>query len=209
MNKEEFEKMKVGDKVKLVVMNIKDYPSYMKDWINNVVTVKSRLLNNYVILTKKGTSCEIAAPYQILKRVEDDRPTIVEHLIRDNKVIIKLSNGKVGVAACAPEDEFDICEGLKLAIDRAYGKVPGFKKQSKVREVERVAKVGEYIKIVRPMQTEGRYKKNDVLKVIRLCTHDGDVRTECDGLGNVGYVGYNYINRAEYVVLENYKPKKK
>ena len=48
-------------------------------------------------------------------------PTITEHLIRDNKVIIKLSNGKVGIAKCSPEDEFDIYKGTTLALARAYG----------------------------------------------------------------------------------------
>lgn len=48
-------------------------------------------------------------------------PTITEYLIRDNKVIIKLSNGKVGIAKCSPEDEFDICKGTWLALARAYG----------------------------------------------------------------------------------------
>lgn len=52
----------------------------------------------------------------------DASPTIVEHLIRGNKTIVKLSNGKVGVARCHPDDEFDIYEGLRVATARAYGK---------------------------------------------------------------------------------------
>lgn len=55
-------------------------------------------------------------------KAEDPQPTIVEHLIRGNKTIVKLSNGKVGVARCHPDDTFDIYEGLRVATARAYGK---------------------------------------------------------------------------------------
>lgn len=49
-------------------------------------------------------------------------PTITEHLIRGNKTIVRLSNGKVGIAQCSPEDTFDVYEGLRVATARAYGK---------------------------------------------------------------------------------------
>lgn len=53
----------------------------------------------------------------------DKYPTITEHIIRGNKTIVKLSNGKVGTARCHSDDEFDIYTGLELAIARAYGKI--------------------------------------------------------------------------------------
>lgn len=54
--------------------------------------------------------------------ISDKHPTITEHIIRGNKTIVKLSNGKVGIARCHPDDEFDIYEGLRIATARAYGK---------------------------------------------------------------------------------------
>ena len=61
--------------------------------------------------------------YEVIEwKVEDTRPLIVGHLIRGNKTIVKLSNGKVGVARCHPDDTFDIYEGLRVATARAYGK---------------------------------------------------------------------------------------
>lgn len=38
-------------------------------------------------------------------------------IVNGNKVIAK-KDGKVGIAKCSPEDEFDIFIGVKLAIDR-------------------------------------------------------------------------------------------
>lgn len=78
----------------------------------------------------------------------------------------------------------------------------------KVKEVKRPAKVGEYIKIVNADKGE-KYKNGDIFKVKETIRFKiGDVRACCDGTGNTGGKGYNYISKSEYVVLENYKPYK-
>lgn len=59
---------------------------------------------------------------EMIELAEDTAPTITEHLIRGNKTIVKLSNGKVGIAQCSPEDKFDVYEGLRVATARAYGR---------------------------------------------------------------------------------------
>ena len=41
----------------------------------------------------------------------------IEIIVNGNKVIAK-KDGKVGVAKCSPEDEFDIFTGARIAIDR-------------------------------------------------------------------------------------------
>lgn len=124
--------------------------------------------------------------------------TIVMHLIKDGKTVIKLSDGRVGVAFCSPEDTFDEYEGVRLATARAYGKEPPAKK-SKVKEVKRRAKVGEYIKIVNV--NDCRYKNGDIFKVEERGTFIGVCASNetCKRI---------YIRDSEYVVLEGYKPKK-
>lgn len=74
--------------------------------------------------------------------------------------------------------------------------------KAEVREVKRHAKVGEYIKIVRPERTFGYYGKGSVFKVVsvRVC---GDVEVEKYKKDCV-----TYIYAREYVVLENYTPYK-
>ena len=228
MDKQEFSKLKVGDKVRIVSKKKGsgwNSSGLMDKWLDKVMTVRDISCIGIVKMVEDKNEGVWGIGWQWTREMIECKvtdaelqPTIVEHLIKGNKVIVKLSNGKVGVAACSPEDKFDVCEGLKLAIDRAYGKVPGFKKdkkkepkntEPKVKEVDRSAKAGEWIKIVKPRNTGGKYKKGDVLKVIETTLVLGDVRTYYNGKGNVGSKGYNYIDRDEYVVLENYKPNKK
>lgn len=75
-----------------------------------------------------------------------------------------------------------------------------------VKEVERVAKVGEYIKIVAPEFTFGDYDKGDVFKVEKVGTLG--VNVDNHGEDAEGNKKCNFIQHSEYVVLENYKPYK-
>lgn len=72
-------------------------------------------------LTLTKEKCFWVTP-EMIELAEDTAPTITEHLIRGNKTIVKLSNGKVGIAQCSPEDKFDVYEGLRVATARAYGR---------------------------------------------------------------------------------------
>lgn len=114
--------------------------------------------------------------------------TITRH---GDKVVAKYGN-KVGVAKCSPEDEFNFEVGAKLALERLF-EVP-----STYREVNRQAKVGEYIKIKWPWGNGNDYKSGDIFKVRKV-----------KGKYGVYVFGHTrYISDIEYVVLEDYKPKK-
>ena len=150
------------------------------------------------------------ADKKVEKKVEE-YPTVVEHLVKGNKTIVKLSNGKVGVAACSPEDEFDPYEGFRLASARAYGKEEPFKKKNVIKEVERHAKVGEYIKITHDSPLGSFYKKGDIFKVYKenngvfsgvYCELKNKIKILSNDNGNI------LIFDTEYVVLEGYDPKK-
>lgn len=199
MKEKEFKKLKVGDKVRIVSERPKhhDYCSVMDKWLGKVMTVRDTSFVSKVRMEEdKGENWLRQGwswyPEMIAEKVE--YPTIVEHLIRGNKTIVKLSNGKVGVAECSPEDEFDYYEGLRIATARAYGK-------DEVKEIDRPAKLGEYIKIINPCLTFNRYNKGDILKVSEVKS-GGTVYCETS-FGNA------CIGIGEYVVLENYKPEVK
>ena len=67
-----------------------------------------------------------------------------------------------------------------------------------VKEVKRLANVGEYVKIVNAVSSYGNYKNGDILQIVD------------DAYGYVRY-GHNpgeALYDHEYVVLEGYKPKK-
>ena len=112
-------KYKVGDKVKVrkdLVENksygINTFVDTMAKFKGKVVTISeitSETEGEYHI-EEDGESYFWTA--EMLEPVED-----ITIIIRDNKVIAKKGN-KVGIAKCAPEDEFNIFTGAKLALDR-------------------------------------------------------------------------------------------
>lgn len=82
----------------------------------------------------------------IEKKIDESHTvTVVEHLIEGNKTIVKLSNEKVGIAECSPDDEFDEYEGLRIATARAYGKEPFPKAEEKKNPKNEPFKVGERV----------------------------------------------------------------
>lgn len=195
MNKEQFKKLKVGDKVCIAKKKqgfVWNSDGKMDKWLGKVMTIRELGMNCVLMEEDKKEYYGNGWNWfpEMIECVVSEYPTITEHLVRGNKVIVKLSNGKVGVARCNPEDVFDICEGTRLALERAYGYV---------REVKRRAEVGEYIKIVDKLMSWERYNNGDIFKVI------GN-----DFSGGVFVKGMDIvILEREYVVLENYKPKNK
>lgn len=197
-------KFKVGDRVK--VKN--DTVTINRRTIGKCGTVKELLTNNYCAVEFDkfvgGHDCNGFAKEghgwnfkeDVLDLVETQNETIVIYR-KDNKVIaLDKSTGEKAEAKCNPADEFDFRTGAKLAFNRLMGEDNG------VREVNRKAKVGDYIKIVFPILELGRYLKGDVLKVTI-----GADSTGCFALTkNKEEI---YIGNLEYVVLENYKPEEK
>lgn len=118
---------------------------------------------------------------------QEEQITITRH--GGHKVVAKYGD-KVGVAKCNPEDEFNFEVGAKLALERL------FETPSTVKEVERKAEVGEYIKIKWPFGEQDVYKKGDIFKVKKMKGKYGVHVFEHD----------IYISNLEYVVLEGYKP---
>jgi len=67
-------------------------------------------------------------------------------LIRNNKTIIKLPNGKVGIAKCDPKDEFSEGVGVLIATARAYGlNLNEVARLCEKKEPRKIAEVGDYI----------------------------------------------------------------
>lgn len=81
--------------------------------------------------------------------------------VEDNKVIAKMGN-KIGVAKCSSEDEFDYYTGVKIAIDRLFGKTEKEKVESKSDKI----KVGDTVEVVNIGSTyrfySGWFAKNNL-----------------------------------------------
>lgn len=124
-----------------------------------------------------------------------------------NGVSIKIGrlpkNGVRNCWWCAEEDltllssEPTITE--HIAPERAYGK-------EEVREVKRKAKVGEYVKVVNASGLpDDEYKNGDILQIV---AHDKDIEPPEKDVVFYKNKRRKYLHLREYVVLENYKPKK-
>lgn len=214
MDIKEFKKLKVGDKVKIVDKKTDGYWSVggeMDRWLGKTMTIRTIVEPGVALMYEDGWYWH---PDMIDCKI-DEPATIEMHIVRGNKTVVRLSNGKVGIARCNPQDSFDVYEGLRIAAARAYGKEPFADREdaaectedtaecAKVRRVKRSAEAGEYVEIVKPdvFSTEVGLKKGQIRRVYRLSFTE---RTRYVGtLPGVGTT-LALIAPDEYVVLENY-----
>lgn len=192
-------KFKVGD----IVKPIKNNPyaitgDYMKA---GVVTYVDECVSNKIIKIKilkhedakyEGSSYSVDPCF--FEKIDE---TIVIYRNENKVIALDKSTGKKAEARCNPADDFDFHVGARIAFER----LTGAEKKSIVKQVNRPAKVGEYIKIVNanPCSCGTRYKNGDVFKVTRTAKLiDEKVVKLSNVLGD-------YILQSEYVVLENYK----
>lgn len=108
------------------------------------------------------------------------------------------STGEKAEAKCNPADEFDFRTGAKLAFNRLMGE--DVKLDNGVREVNRKAKVGEYVKVVNEKSVFNTYKNGEIFKVTYV------TKSGCICKNSEKQCG---LWHEEYVVLENYKPEEK
>ena len=212
MDRKEFEKLKVGDKVKIVDKRTGtgwNLRGKMDKWLGKIMTIRNNLYGYVKMREDYDESYDgwCWSSHMIDCKV-GDLATIEMHIIRGNKTVVRLSNGKVGIAKCNPQDTFDVYEGLRIATARAYGKEP-FADRKDIAEcatvcrVKRLAEAGEYVEIVKPdnISREAGLKKGQIRRVYRLSVMDGK--------RYVGHLPYDCITLVlvapdEYVVLENY-----
>ncbi len=130
-----------------------------------------------------------APHYQILIDCDDNKTTVARLLVNGREV-------KRREATCHPSDSFSLRKGAAMAFGRLWDKQVKTEKEQAVREVQRYAKANEWIKIVEPMVSCGRYHKGNILPV--SCADE-------DGRVTVSGITVCILPR-EYVVLEGYKP---
>lgn len=107
---------------------------------------------------------------------------------------------KTAIARRNPADKFDWRKGAELAFERLWNSPKKLGEKPEVREVERFAKPGEYIKIVYVWDGySNSYHKGDIFLVTRSYqgTLDGWVHVKGTNIA---------IYPKEYVVLEGYHP---
>ena len=76
---------------------------------------------------------------------------IQKHIMNKNTVIVKLGDGRKGVAKCSPDDKFNIAFGTALAVARAYG--------DKETEAKLLAEPSE------PVKEEPKFKVGELVRI--------------------------------------------
>ena len=137
MTKKEFKKLKVGDKVQF--FRDRTGKSFWSEGLDGKIFTVSRFSGDTVYVLENHFRFEYEW-IEVWKKI-----IITEHVIDGKKTIVKLSNGKVGIAKCSPDDEFDEYEGLRIAAARAYGKEPFPKAEEKKNPKNEPFKVGERV----------------------------------------------------------------
>lgn len=150
MKRKDFKKLKPGDKVRIVSEKTGaqwNILGLMDKWLGKIMTVRKNFGN--IVLMKEDAK-EYDGGWRWHPEMIDcvvSEPVVTEHLVRGNKTIVKLSNGKVGIARCNPTDKFDMYTGTALALARAYGVEP---KPAEPKTPQ--FKVGDRVRIVSPIE---------------------------------------------------------
>lgn len=200
-------KCKVGDRVKVK----KDTITINRNIAGECGTVKKLLMDNYCAVefdkfvdghdcggfTKEGHGWNCVE--DALDLVKTQNETIVIYRNENKVIALDKSTGEKAEAKCNPADEFDFRTGAKLAFNRLMGE--DVKPDNGVREVNRKAKLGEYIKIVAAQPCMVPYKNGDIFKVISTSIPGVLIENDKETITAAWH--------SEYVVLENYKPEEK
>ena len=115
-------KFKVGDIIKANKESNERYgvTAQKNGWTGKVTSVKKNGDISVKTLTPEeyeGRVFEVDERYFYLV---GDKQNIT-HIVNKNTVIVKLGDGRKGVAKCSPDDKFNIAFGTALAVARAYG----------------------------------------------------------------------------------------
>ena len=115
-------KFKVGEIIKANEKSNSEYSitNQENNWTGKIMSVRKYgeiLVKTLMPKEYKGREYTVEEKYFDL--VEDKQN--ITHIVNKNAVIVKLVDGRKGVAKCSPDDKFNLAFGTALAVARAYG----------------------------------------------------------------------------------------
>ena len=114
-------KFKVGDIIKAnkESNSAYTYTNQARNWTGKVLSIENGLIYAETITPTydRGGRYHVMGEYFDL--VENKQN--ITHIVNKNTVIVKLGDGRKGVAKCSPDDKFNLAFGTALAVARAYG----------------------------------------------------------------------------------------
>ena len=145
-------KFKVGDIIKANKESDKEYrvTNQKNGWTGKVTSVKKNGDISVKTLTPEedeGRVFEVDERYFYLVQ---NNP-IQRHIVNKNAVIVKLDDGRKGIAKCSPSDKFNLAFGTALAVARAYG--------DKETEAKLLAEPSE------PVNEKPKFKVGEIVRI--------------------------------------------
>lgn len=212
MTEKEFKKLKPGDKVKIV-------SKWMKSDDGRIRWSRFGAMDGY--LGKKMTVMDAKGEY-VSMREDGGRwywfPEMIErkgvsvgqikYIISGRKTVIKLPDGRTGVAWRNPEDKDDPYIGAAVALARAFGRefdVEGEQELVFHQDLRKVFKFGDRVRIksFASVRTEvlgiGREEWDKLSKdegIVILVCDDGFARVAFSN-GKIGYIQLEYLIKEE------------
>ena len=114
-------KFKVGDIIKANKKSNSRYcfTTQRNGWTGKILTIEDGLIYAETITPK----CDKGEKYHVVEKYFDlmGDNQIQRHIVNKNTVIVKLVDGRKGIAKCSPDDKFNLAFGTALAVARAYG----------------------------------------------------------------------------------------
>lgn len=145
-------KFKVGDIIKANKKSNERYfiTTKKNGWTGIVWAVESDSRIGVVALTPEEDKGEIYTVEEAYFDIAENRPNIT-HIVNKNAVIVKLGDGRKGVAKRRPDDKFNLAFGTALAVARAYG--------DKETEAKLLAEPSE------PVKEEPKFKVGELVRI--------------------------------------------
>lgn len=145
-------KFKVGDIIKANKESNERYAvtTQKNGWTGKIISVRNYgdiLVNT--LMPKEYEGREYTVEEEYFDLVEDSQ--IATHIVNKNTVIVKLGDGREGVAKCSPSDKFNLAFGTALAVARAYG--------DKETEAKLLAEPSE------PVKEEPKFKVGELVRI--------------------------------------------
>ena len=141
-------KFKVGDIIKANKESNSEYviTNQERNWTGKILSIENgRIYAETITPTSyRGEKYRLLEKYFDL--VEDKQNMM--RIVNKNAVIVKLGDGRKGIAKCSPDDKFNLAFGTALAVARAYGdKETEAKLLAEPVKEEPKFKVGELVRI--------------------------------------------------------------
>lgn len=113
-------KFKVGDIIRANKESNKEYiiTNQERNWTGKILSIE----NGRIYAETITPTCYKGDKYRLMEKYFDlveDKQNMMS-IVNKNAVIVKLGDGRKGVAKCSPDDKFNLAFGTSLAVARAY-----------------------------------------------------------------------------------------